>query len=301
MSLRRAQKPSNLNMQKIRTYGPVLEWCWASDNRLFNAISKPFWLSCFVIDGLMIDSGAPASVTALKSFIQSLGAGDAVDRCVLTHWHEDHSGGARMLAGELHLPVYASPVTIEKISAGFTYPFYRQWAWGKGVAPTSGVIPLPSSAISTRSGNFSFDIVAMPGHADGLLCLVEMSRGWAFTSDAVMPRYGMLFGHTSDIHENIEAIYRSIRNLLDATERIKGAMTLFISGHGGFAEGRTLLLKTLEELEKMHGRAHDLKSRGLSDRQIRGVMFHRESLSGIITRGELSKLNLVRSLLQWPK
>jgi len=288
-------------MEKTRTYGPVLEWCWASDNRLLNAMTKPYWLSCFVIDGLMIDSGAPASVPALKSFIQSLGADNAIDRCVLTHWHEDHTGGAHMLTGELHLPVHADPITIEKISGGFTYPFYRRWSWGKKVAPTAGVMPLSSAAITTRSGNYSFDIVPMPGHADGLLCLVEMRQGWAFTSDAVMPRYGMLFGRTSDIRESIEETYRSIRNLLDVTGRIKGDVTLFISGHGGFAEGRTFLSKKIEELERMHGKAHELKALGLSDKQISRVMFHGEGLAGILTRGELSSMNLVRSLLQWPR
>jgi ribonuclease/clavin/mitogillin len=288
-------------MERTRRYGPVLEWRWASDNRLLNALTKPFWLSCFLIDGLMIDSGAPASVTALRSFIQSLDANDAIDRCVLTHWHEDHTGGAHMLTGELHLPVYADPITITKISAGFTYPFYRRWSWGKGVAPTRGVMPLTSAAVATRSGSYSFDIVPMSGHADGLISLVEMRQGWAFTSDAVMPRYGMIFGQTSDIRENIEKTYRSIRNLLEVTGRMKGDVTLFISGHGGIVEGRAFLSKKIDELEEMHGKAHELKAQGLSDKQIRRAMFHGEGLPGILTRGELSSMNLVRSLLEWPR
>jgi glyoxylase-like metal-dependent hydrolase (beta-lactamase superfamily II) len=288
-------------MEKISTYGPVLEWCWASDSRLLNALTKPYWLSCYIIDGLMIDSGAPASVTALKSFIRSLGADDAIERCVLTHWHEDHTGGAHMLSGEMHIPVYADPITIAMLSEGFTYPFYRRWTWGTGVAPAAGVMPLPSGAITTRSGDYSFDIVPMPGHADGLFSLVEMMQGWAFTSDAVMPRYSMLFGHTSDIRENIEVTCSSIRTLLDVTGRMKGDVTLFISGHGSVTDGRTFLSKKIEELELMHEKAHELRAQGLTDKQIRRAMFHGDGLTGIITRGELSSLNLVRSLLQWSK
>jgi glyoxylase-like metal-dependent hydrolase (beta-lactamase superfamily II) len=283
-------------MIKIKNYGPVLEWRYATDNHILNALSKPFWTSCFLIDGLLIDTGAPSSVSELRSFLRSSGP---VDRCVITHWHEDHAGGGQMLLDEFKVPVYADPTTIGKIAAGYSYPFYRRWAWGKALPPVRGVMPLAEKTLTTGSGACTFDVLILPGHADGLVALAEMSRGWIFAAEAVMPRYRMLFGGNSDIREDIDAIYESIRRLREIAGRIKGEVTVFIAGHGGITRGREFLAERIKELEDMRAKAHDLQSRGLTDKRILREMFGGESVVGLITGGALSRMNLVRSLLKW--
>ncbi len=80
----------------------ILEWKWSSDSKL---MPQPFWTSVFLIDGLLIDAGAPGGVDDLRKFIKTLDSENVIEKCVITHNHEDHCGGGRMLREEFNIPV----------------------------------------------------------------------------------------------------------------------------------------------------------------------------------------------------
>jgi glyoxylase-like metal-dependent hydrolase (beta-lactamase superfamily II) len=287
-------------MIKINQYGPILEWCYAADNRFLNLLAKPVWTSCYLIDGLLIDSCAPASVPELKSFLQSQEKDRVLEKCFLTHWHEDHAGGAGMLREVFGIPVYAHGIAIEKIKKGFTYRYYRRWAWGKAQPPADLLPPPSGDTLTTGSGRFVFDIFPLPGHAEGLLGLIEMKQGWAFVGDGVMPRYTMLFGPNSGMPEDIREIHQSLKNLLDLTRDLDQELTLFLAGFGKIDKGREFMKKRTAEIESLHARVHEQKARGLTEKRILKEVFGGESVTGRITRGHLSRMNLIQSLLAWP-
>jgi glyoxylase-like metal-dependent hydrolase (beta-lactamase superfamily II) len=280
--------------------GKILEWKWASDNEL---IPSPFFTSCYFIDGILIDSGAPASENDLMTFIKSLFEQQRIIKCIITHSHEDHSGGAHLLNSEFNIPIYAHKKAISILKKESHYPQYRQLAWGeKRKRVFAKEVP---KRLKTSNHKFTFDIFPMPGHAPELIALVEKSQQWAFVSDAIQPRYKMLFGHDSDIQENISEIVKSMKNLLEYTKHFSD-LKVFISGHGIY--GREIIKQKIEEIQALHVRVHDLYIKFSKEqynqpkilKKILKEIFGRETAIGKLTNGDLSIMNLIKSLHKWP-
>jgi glyoxylase-like metal-dependent hydrolase (beta-lactamase superfamily II) len=92
--------------------------------------------------------------------------GDAVTRCVLTHIHPDHVGGA------LDLDV---PLAVHASRAGFT-------VGGRPLAPATRLED--GDEIAWSGGRLV--VVHTPGHESGHCCLYEPDRRWLFTGDTVL-------------------------------------------------------------------------------------------------------------------
>ncbi len=287
---------------QLNTYedGKILEWKWASDNKL---IPSPFFTSCYFVDGILIDSGAPASVNDLKAFIKSLFKQQRIIQCIITHSHEDHSGGAHLLNSEFNIPIYAHKEAIPILKNESNYPQYRQLAWGEKRKPV--IAKEVPNHLKSSVHKFTFEIFPMPGHAPELIALVEKSQQWAFVSDAIQPRYKMLFGHNSDIQENLSEIIKSMKNLLEYTKKFSD-LKVFISGHGVY--GREIIEQKIEEIQELHVRVHGLYLKFSEEgydqpkilKKILRKTFGRETAIGKLTNGDLSIMNLIKSLHEWP-
>lgn len=280
----------------------ILEWKWSSDNKL---MPQPFWTSIFLIDGLLIDAGAPGGVKDLRKFVISLDSENMIEKCVITHNHEDHCGGGRMLQEEFNIPVFASKLAIPLLMKEKTYPDYRQMTWGVNYQPFQA--EQIKDSIESKTGKYFFDVINTPGHAPEQISLIERKQQWAFITDAVMPKYQMIFGKDTDIPEDISLIYQSIKKLYELTNGMKDLL-LFTSGKGVF-KGRSFLKDRMDEINSLHLDAHrfqtEAKQLGLHGKQIlRYVlkkMYTRENFIGTLTRGGLSHKNLIISLLEWSK
>ncbi len=280
----------------------ILEWEWASDNEL---MPYPYFTSCYLIDGLLIDSGAPGGENDLREFVKSLNQDQMIDKCFITHTHEDHAGGAHMLNTEFGIPIFTSQKAIDLLKKGNKYPEYRQAAWGPELLPINArIIDKP---IITKSKNFKFELFPMTGHAPELVALIEKTKQWAFVADAVQPKYKMIFGKNSDIQEDISLIYQSLSKLYDFTEGMDHL--LIFSAGNGVMQGREIILKKMEEIEDLNKNVHDyynqFQENGYSEkkliRKIIKKLLGRESIIGQLTQGDLSRENLIISLLKWKK
>jgi glyoxylase-like metal-dependent hydrolase (beta-lactamase superfamily II) len=278
---------------EIKTYydGEIIEWKWSTDNSL---LPRPYFTSCYFIGGLLIDTGAPASAEELCNYIENQ-LESKVEKCFITHNHEDHSGGAHLLQSKLQIPIYAGKKTISIIKNGYTYPDYRKLAWGDELLPTEAEIAVNS--IITNNKKYKFEIFPMPGHCADLNALIDGNNQLAFVADAVLPKYKMIFGGTSSIQEEIKQIYSSIKNLYDFTEGMDN-LRIFIAGHGEY-KGREFLFDKLNEIKEMHEMVHVLLNKGYIIEEIINKMFGGEDLIGNMTQGELSIFNLIQSLMNW--
>lgn len=278
----------------------VLEWQWSSNSKLMR---KPFYTSCYLVDGLLIDSGAPGGINELREFVNSLGPKDMIEKCFITHGHEDHAGGANLLNMEFGIPIYASEKAIKSLKLGSTYPDYRQMAWGPKLLPVNAM-PI-ENCIITKSKKYRFEMFPMYGHSPELVTLIERKQEWAFVADAVQPKYKMIFGGHSDIQEDISLIYQSLLELYDYTEGMD-TLLIFSAGNGVF-DGRDFLIEKSNEIKDLHSKVHEINKeflkRELSEKQIvRRLLkrvFGKESFVGQMTRGALSRKNLITSLLNW--
>ncbi|MFX0000180.1 MAG: MBL fold metallo-hydrolase [Candidatus Hodarchaeota archaeon] len=280
----------------------ILEWEWASDNEL---MPYPYFTSCYFVDGLLIDSGAPGGEKDLREFVKSLSHDQMIEKCFITHTHEDHAGGSHMLNTEFGIPIFTSEKAINFLKKGKKYPEYRQAAWGIELMPVNAEII--NQTIITKSKKYKFELFPMTGHAPELVALIEKNQQWAFVADAVQPKYKMIFGKNSDIQEDISLIYQSLLKLYDFTEGMNN-LVIFSAGNG-VLQGREILIKKMEEIEKLHTKVHEiykrLQSEGLSGKKlikkIVRKLFGRESVIGQLTQGDLSRENLIISLLKWEK
>ncbi|MFX1570717.1 MAG: MBL fold metallo-hydrolase [Promethearchaeota archaeon] len=280
----------------------IIEWEWASDNEL---MPYPYFTSCYLVDGLLIDSGAPGGENDLREFVKALNDDQIIGKCFITHTHEDHAGGAHMLNREFGIPIFTSQKAIDLLKKGKTYPEYRQAAWGPELLPVDAEII--DQAIITKSKKYKFELFPMSGHAPELVALIEKRQQWAFVADAVQPKYKMIFGKNSDIQEDISLIYQSLSDLYDFAEGMQNL--LIFSAGNGVLQGREILMEKMEEIDnlwiKVHKYNEQLQQEGYSGkklmRKIIKNLFGRESIIGQLTQNDLSRENLIISLLKWKK
>lgn len=282
--------------------GKIVRWAWARESDL---IPEPFWTSVYLIDGLLIDSGAPAGLEEFMEFVEKGNSRDIIEEVVLTHWHEDHSGGARYLTEELGLPVYIHENGLERVRNGFSVPNYRELAWGNPLEPAPKVEPLNLNSIDSPGGMYTFELLHIPGHSQDLIALIEPSKGWVFVSDSIVPNYQTIFNETGGelgesmepVNEDIKQIFSSLKRLRDYTAEMDD-FSVYSSYFGKF-EDRKIIEENIEELESMHVEVHKLKRKGFNPQEIVEEIFGGEHITGDLTNGALSRLNLVNSLLEW--
>lgn len=134
---------------------------------------KPFyWVSAYLIDGLLIDTGCRHTSGELINFLSE----QKVDLVVNTHYHEDHIGGNADITRHCRPTIFAHPHSIPEIQNPAPLASYRKLAWG--VPEASSPIEIPDRIV-TR--NHIFHVVETPGHCSGHVALVEKDRGWVFS------------------------------------------------------------------------------------------------------------------------
>ena len=272
----------------------LIEWIWAMEDEI---IPKPYFTSCYFIDGILIDSGAPGGINDFQCFIQSILKDQPIRFCLITHFHEDHVGGAYHLMNELSIPVHASSKAIEflKNASNYTYEEYRKVYWGVGLQSVNTLL-FPATIVS-NSGKYKLEIIPTPGHAPDQVAFLERSQEWLFTADAILPKYNLLFGGTCNIQEDIAEIHNSIQNLYKITEGMKN-LSIFPSGRE-MRKGRGFLEDKMNEIKHLHSIVQNYKQEGLYSEEILIQVYGEESFMGIMTNGELSRLNLIKSLMNW--
>jgi glyoxylase-like metal-dependent hydrolase (beta-lactamase superfamily II) len=289
-----------VNESVFHADGQILEWKWSTNSPL---MERPFWTSAYLIDQLLIDCGAPASAEEMGQFIDGLAPSERPIRCFITHAHEDHAGTGKLLTENYHIPVFAPPESIERLREGWDYIDVRKLAWGESGMMGFDAMPYPGDLVETPNG-YKFDIVALPGHAPDLHAFIEKGQQWAFVGDLMMPRYEMLFGGTSDIKEDIKMIAESLGKLYQFTDGLD-ELQIFVSGRGVF-DGRDVIQTRIAEINALHERVHALDAElgtGLDEsrklRRMVKLLFGGESFFAGLSQGELSRENLLRSLLDW--
>jgi glyoxylase-like metal-dependent hydrolase (beta-lactamase superfamily II) len=281
----------------------IIEFQWNSDNP---QIPKPLPTSCFLVDGLLIDSGAPGGAIELYNALITLPDDLKVRACYVTHFHEDHAGGSSLLHEKLGIPIYTGKETIPILEKGYSYRLYRQIYWGySGLQPVKAQVS--PSPLHTPGENYCFTLFPMPGHAPDLIALIEKEKQWLFVADAVLSRYTTLFGGSSpDLHENIEQIHDSHKKILQFTEGMDH-LQVYLAHQGIFT--RQLLIEKVDEIKKLHQNAHRIRNQLFAEgvveerkqfRKIIREMFGDESPAAGMSQGEMSRENLIRSLLEWP-
>jgi glyoxylase-like metal-dependent hydrolase (beta-lactamase superfamily II) len=244
---------------------------------------KPvYWVSAYLVDGLLIDTGCSYTAAELAAFLDSR----PVRRIVNTHFHEDHIGGNRALREKFGVEIFAPADSVPLIAREVKLFPYQETVWGYP-AP-SETRPLPAFI---RTERYGFDVIDTPGHSAGHAAFVEKSRGWCFSGD-IFAREKMKFIRPE---EDMGETVASMQRLIDLpTDRL----ILFTSVGRIVESGRQALRECIQYIEVLSSRAKALEKNGCGVPEIIRELFGGEHDFADLSNGQYTTENLVRSVLK---
>lgn len=240
---------------------------------------------------LLFDSGlgSPEGHAALEAGFARIGRRfDEVTRIVLSHGHVDHYGAARFVQ-ERHggtVPVFAHPADVSKMAeSGWRWrdraPLYaahlarlgvpaeilgaveKEGERGFGLARRiAEVRPMdPGTILETR--HLRLEVLHMPGHTPGLLCLHDRDRRLFFSGDHLLERVSPnplieLGPDGKDGH------FRPLLAYVESVGRMRALdLDLVLPGHGTpFSGHRAIIDALLGFYEKRQARIREVLQGG---------------------------------------
>jgi glyoxylase-like metal-dependent hydrolase (beta-lactamase superfamily II) len=243
--------------------------------------------SCYVLRkaGVMVDSGS--SRFSWQTLAESRRFG--IRTILLTHAHEDHTGGASLISETLGARCLAHPDAIPALSnPGSLKMFrYRKFLFG---------IPRPCQAKTLAVGDYfetegvRLRVIYSPGHSPDHVAFFDEEKGWLFAGDVYIPtRDKVFFGIGCDLNSWIETL-RSLAQLKP---------TLMFTGMGVVSKRPSkVLMEKANRLADTAVQVMGLQSRGLDEKQIARELFPRDRSVRWVTGGDFSAVNFVRACLR---
>lgn len=235
---------------------------------------------CFVLDGVLIDTGSKSLEKEFKPFFIQ----QKIDQVVITHYHEDHTGCAAFLQKERLLPIYMSDVKLDYCTKNPDYPLYRKFFWGKRS-------PFHAKAIGQTfsSRTATWDVIETPGHSIDHLAFLNRETGQLFTGDL----YCQKKTKVALREESIPTIINSLRKVL-----VYDFEDVFCSHAGYLKQGRLALQNKLDYLVDLQENVIKLYEDGVSARQISTTLFSRKYPIILFSAGEWDSLHIITSIIQ---
>mgnify|MGYP000430481461 CR=1 FL=1 len=263
-------------MIEISQHGPVIRY------RLGREVmgKVQYWTSCFWLDGMLIDTGCAHTAEELLAEVRPRG----VELIVNTHYHEDHIGGNALLSQELNAPILAPQASLALLADPPWIHQHRELVWGR---------PRPSRAQALgrelSSCGHGFQVRDAPGHSADQVMLWEPGRKWLFCGDAFIaekPR-------TARPEENYNQCLHTHRAMAALEPDI-----LYCSPLGAVEPALPALERTIDYLEEMKTRIHELHKKGMTPEQTVQELFGRESRLVGFSEGQFSYKNFVEAFLK---
>lgn len=234
----------------------------------------------FLWDGSLIDAGPSRLNRVLSSHFRSR----RIDRVLLTHFHEDHTGNAAWLQREKGIPAYISPRSLEVCRRDAGLPLYRRYFWGK--RPAFDPLPLGETVFSEKS---RLEVINVPGHSHDHVCFLDREKGCVFTGDLfVTPKTRIVMRH-----ESIPRIIISIERLLEEDFDI-----LYCAHAGVVEDGHRIMAKKLDYLKELREGVLDLRRQGMTVGEIDKKIFKRPLPLTFISSGEWSSRHIISSIVE---
>jgi glyoxylase-like metal-dependent hydrolase (beta-lactamase superfamily II) len=236
-----------------------------------------FWGGAYLAGDLLVDCGPPVTARELLRALE----GRRVSGLAVTHSHEDHWGGAALLARERGVVAQIHPAGLPHL-VGYDVPVYRRVAWGRPEGTRAHAL---GSTVDSALGRF--EVIHTPGHSDDHVCLFEPERGWLFTGDLFLA-------------ERLRYLRddESLGLLIASLERVAAlpVRQVFCAHRGPVRDGPAALRRKAERLVSLRGRILELVTQGLREREIARRVVGPEGAISWLSAGSLSARNFVRAV-----
>lgn len=154
-------------------------------------------------DGVtLVDAGAVGSGPQLRADLAELGlAPTDVDRLVLTHWHDDHAGGAAEVAswGAVEVLAHSADAPVIRGERAGPPPVFTDAERALHAQVAADLEPAPPCRVDRQlTDGEPLDIgggavvIGTPGHTDGSMAILVTGPGVLFTGDIAAEHEGTL-------------------------------------------------------------------------------------------------------------
>jgi glyoxylase-like metal-dependent hydrolase (beta-lactamase superfamily II) len=232
-----------------------------------------FRVSAFRVHGVLVDTGFPACANDVARYVRS----QPVAGAVITHWHEDHAGGAAALAGA-NVPLWMDARTARRLCAPKRIGFYRRFTWGSPQALcASRPLELPAP----------LECIATPGHSDDHHVVWDPETRTVFGGDLFIG-VKVRVSHQS---EHPRALVGSLRRIAAL-----GPARLFDAHKGLIDRPVAALTAKADWTEATVARIDALIEEGVDDATIARRVLGADWLYRAWTAGDYTMANWVRSV-----
>lgn len=251
------------------------------DIEIANMSVNPFFrvmsIYLYFIDGLLVDTGPSVR---RKSIIPIFKSWD-IEQVAITHYHEDHAGMAPWVSRHVKGDIFVHEKSVPIVNKKAQIPWYREFFSGSRWAFEA--VPYPSVI---KTDKYAFYPIETAGHTEDHISLFEPNKGWLFTGDLYITPYPKVF-----LKEE------SMANYIDSLEKLKqfDYDTVFCAHEGIIENGKEMMNRKLDYLQKIRMEVIRLHELGFSDRAIMKRIFPDHVRLEQLTFGSFSRLNLVRS------
>lgn len=234
----------------------------------------------FHVDSLLVDTGP----YHLRKKVVSMLNFSKIEKILLTHHHEDHSGNAALLSNRCKTEVYLHPYGVAKLSKGFNILPYQHLLFGKAPSVQAEICPE-----IIEGDNITIRAIHTPGHSkDHTVYLVE-EEGWLFTGDLYVGEKIRFFRVDENIHQQIDSLRKILKLDFD---------TLYCSHRAHLPNGRTLLKRKLDYLEGFREKVQALHQNGSPEKEIiKRLRVKNDMPIKLFTMGNASFSHMVKSSL----
>jgi len=232
--------------------------------------SMDFRVSAFVVRGVLIDTGFPDCAGDLARYL----AATPPTGCVVTHYHEDHAGGAAVVA-RAGVPLCMDARTADRLHSPKPIGFYRRYTWGS---------PMPLGTFSPFALPLPMQCIPTPGHCDDHQVVWDERTGTVFGGDLFI---GVKV-RISHVTERPRALVQSLRRVI----ALRPAR--YFDGHKGLlAAPLDALAAKADWMEKTIESIDALIATGLDDATIAGRVLGRDWWNRTFTGGDYTMRNFV--------
>ncbi|UTA67624.1 MBL fold metallo-hydrolase [Emticicia sp. 21SJ11W-3] len=247
-------------------------------------IGKPWFnVYCFVFDHVLIDTAQAHCREKVKATFKD----KRIEKILLTHFHEDHSGNVAALAIEHKAEVFAHAATQEKIKKGFGLHPYEKVLFGH-ITPYESHIHHFPAIIETP--NHQLVPIYTPGHSDDHTVFLEPNKGWLFSGDLFVGIRIRVFRKGEKFWQQVA----SMKNILQYNFDV-----LFCGHHPRLKDGKQQLQAKLQYFEDFGGHARGLHQKGLPVKDIMRTMKLRENhLMRLLLSNDVSVRYMVEAALE---